>query len=247
MKAPSDSARLVLDRYVAATAPAGANKVRLLDVIQQRAIRGDLPRFDVQTMPPTVLKASFVQRLWAWPLGKSGLAFAAVGLPALGVYAAHEARPTGTAQRAALSASFREAVVAPTLPVASDVAPQTASDQGLPTVASTLPRARAEKSNDAAVASETTVDEEVKLMNDAQAALRSDNPSHALQLLNEDARRFPNGKLASARAVAHMIALCRLGRADEVRLEADRFLAKTPNSPFAGRVGDVCSSLRENR
>jgi hypothetical protein len=44
-----------------------------------------------------------------------------------------------------------------------------------------------------------------------------------------------------------MIALCRLGRASEARLEADRFLAKNPSSPFAARVSDVCSSSRENR
>ena len=84
-------------------------------------------------------------------------------------------------------------------------------------------------------------------MNGAQLALRSGNPGHALQLLNEDARRFPNGKLASARAVAHMVALCRLGRADEARLEADRFLAKNPSSPFADRVKAVCSSPSESR
>jgi outer membrane protein assembly factor BamD (BamD/ComL family) len=108
--------------------------------------------------------------------------------------------------------------------------------------ASSLPRGRWEKG---AGSSEPTIDEEVKLMTAAQAALRSGQPRRALHLLNEHARRFPNGKLASARAVAHMVALCAVGRADEARSEADRFLAKSPSSPFAERVRNVCAPSRE--
>jgi hypothetical protein len=237
MKAPGERARLVLARYKAATSPGGADKARLLEIIQQRVLRGDLPRFAVQTAAPVVPKPSFAQWVWGSPLGKAGLALAVVGLPALGVYESHKIRPSSSVQQAAPSPTPRETAEAPTLPVTSEQEQQTPSDEG----PSALPRARTDKPNDA-LPSEPTIDEEVKLMNRAQLALRSGNPSHALQLLNEDARRFPNGKLASARAVAHMVALCRLGRADEARLEADRFLAKNPSSPFADRVKAVCSS-----
>jgi hypothetical protein len=242
MKPPGERARLVLARYKAATSPDGADKARLLEIIQQRALRGDLPRFVVQTAAPVVPKPSFAQWVWGSPLGKAGLALAVVGLPALGLYETHEIR-TRSSLPAAASARPREPVEAPTLPVTSEEEQQMPGDPG----PSTSPRARADKPNDAPLPSEPTIDEEVKLMNGAQLALRSGNPSHALQLLNEDARRFPNGKLASARAVAHMVALCRLGRADEARLEADRFLAKNPSSPFADRVKAVCSSPSESR
>jgi len=238
MKAPGERARLVLARYKAATSPDGADKARLLEIIQQRALRGDLPRFVVQTAAPVVPKPSFAQWVWGSPLGKAGLALAVVGLPALGLYESHKIRTSSS-----VPAAPREPVEAPTLPVTSEEQPQTPSDPG----PSTLPHARADKPNDAPLPSEPTIDEEVKLMNGAQLALRSGNPSHALQLLNEDARRFPNGKLASARAVAHMVALCRLGRGDEARLEAERFLAKNPSSPFADRVKAVCSSASESR
>jgi hypothetical protein len=244
MKAPSDKARLLLERYKAATGPAGADKARLLEVIQRRAAAGDLPRFEVQTTAPAVPKASLAQRFWASSFGKAGLALA-VAAPALGVYAAHRNRPAPTTQHAPLPVS--QIVAAPALPAVSGVALQPIPDQTAPTTAGSVPHAQTDKSSDALLPSEATVDEEVKLMNRAQAALRSGNPSQALQLLNEDARRFPSGKLASARAVAHMIALCRLGRASEARLEAERFLAKNPSSPFAARVSDVCSSSRENR
>ena len=242
MKAPGERARLVLERYKAATAPGGADKARLLEIIQQRALRGDLPRFAVQTTAPVVPKASFARQIWGSSLGKAGLALAVAGLPALGVYES-QIRSSSSVQQTAASSTSGKIVEAPTLPVVSEDEQQTPGDQGPPT----LPRARADKPNDAPLPSEPTIDEEVKLMNGAQLALRSGNPSRALQLLNEDARRFPNGKLASARSVAHMVALCRLGRGDEARLEADRFLAKNPSSPFADRVKAVCSSSSESR
>jgi outer membrane protein assembly factor BamD (BamD/ComL family) len=113
-----------------------------------------------------------------------------------------------------------------------------------PPAASALPRAKADKALDSAASTgavEPTIDEEIKLMNGAQAALHVGDPRRALQLLSEHARRFRNGKLASARAVTHMIALCALGRSSDARLEAERFLAKTPSSPFAERVRNVCS------
>ncbi|HEY1534837.1 MAG TPA: hypothetical protein VGF76_12490, partial [Polyangiaceae bacterium] len=96
MKAPGERARLVLARYKAATSPDGADKARLLEIIQQRALRGDLPRFVVQTAAPVVPKASFAQWVWGSPLGKAGLALAVVGLPALGLYASHRIRTSSS-------------------------------------------------------------------------------------------------------------------------------------------------------
>jgi outer membrane protein assembly factor BamD (BamD/ComL family) len=91
-------------------------------------------------------------------------------------------------------------------------------------------------------ASEPTIDEEVKLMNAAQAALRAGEPKRALELLNEHAARFPAGKLSTARQVTHMMALCQAGKAEQARHEATSFLAKNPGSPFAARVSGICAS-----
>jgi len=88
---------------------------------------------------------------------------------------------------------------------------------------------------------EVTIDGDVNLMNAAQAALRSGDQKHALQLLGERARRFPNGKLANARVVTRISALCIIGSTDEARREAGRFLARNANSPFLERVRNICA------
>jgi hypothetical protein len=245
MKTSSERARLVLERYKAAASPAAGDKARLLDVIQQRALRGDLPRFDIQSAAPVVPKASLIQQVWGSALGKAGVALVVVGLPALGVYESRRLQRAPVAQ--VVHATISEGTELPTPPQASGQASQPA-EASSPPDASSLPRGRSEKSLDptkSGGSSEPTIDEEVKLMTAAQAALRSGQPRQALHLLNEHARRFPNGKLASTRAVAHMVALCAMGRADEARSEADRFLAKNPSSPFAERVRNVCTPSRE--
>jgi hypothetical protein len=48
--------------------------------------------------------------------------------------------------------------------------------------------------------------------------------------------------LAEARAVEHLVVLCKLGRMTAARQEAVRFLARYPNSPFTDRVKGICVS-----
>jgi hypothetical protein len=86
-----------------------------------------------------------------------------------------------------------------------------------------------------------TLDEETRLLADAQLALRSGKAERALALLAEHTWRFPRGQLAEAREVAHVVALCEAGHAASSRAEAKRFLAKRPRSPFAERVRTVCA------
>ncbi|HEX3853552.1 MAG TPA: outer membrane protein assembly factor BamD [Polyangiaceae bacterium] len=233
MKGPSEQARRALERYRAATSPATADKTRLLDVIQQRALRGDLPRFAIQSALPVIPKASIVQSLWASTLGKVGVALVVAGVPALGIYEGRKlTHHPSTAPVVVSPSAAHEPEDAPTPPQSLE---QTLSLA--PAEASALPRGRSEKGTSS---SEPTIDEEIKLMTRAQTSLRAGDPKQALQLLNEAARRFPNSKLATARAVSHMTALCAAGRSDEARAEASRFLAKNPGSPFTDRVKDVC-------
>jgi hypothetical protein len=230
MSGPSEQARRALDRYRTATSPAAADKTRLLDAIQERALRGDLPRFAIQSAAPVIPRASIVQRLWASTLGKVGVALVVAGLPALGIYDGRKSahRPPAAPAMMVPSAGREPADV----PMPPQGMPETLP--AMPPETSALPHAKSEKS------SEPTIDEEIKLMTRAQASLRAGDPKRALQLLSEAARRFPNSKLASARALTHMTALCAVGRADEARAEASRFLTKNPGSPFTDRVKSVC-------
>jgi hypothetical protein len=86
------------------------------------------------------------------------------------------------------------------------------------------------------------IDEEVRLLSQAHAALRSGRPRDALGKLKEHADSFPNSKLAEARQVARMIALCDSGRRATARAEAQAFLAARPRSPLANRVRSICAA-----
>jgi hypothetical protein len=81
---------------------------------------------------------------------------------------------------------------------------------------------------------------DVQLMHDVEAALAAGQPERALQLL--DARRASraSGPLDEERAAAHIVTLCKLGRGDEARTEAARFLRDWPHSPLVERVRSTC-------
>lgn len=83
---------------------------------------------------------------------------------------------------------------------------------------------------------------EVELFQRAQLALRANDATTALALLNEHAQRFPNGTFAEERDAARVVALCDAGRqADAAKLGA-AFLSAHPNSPQASRVRSSCAN-----
>ncbi len=84
------------------------------------------------------------------------------------------------------------------------------------------------------------IDEEVRLLSQAHAALRAGRPRDALVKLREHADSFPNSKLTEARQVARMIALCDSGRRAAARAEALSFLSERTRSPLANRVRSIC-------
>ena len=87
----------------------------------------------------------------------------------------------------------------------------------------------------------TTLDEELRLVRGGVAALDAGNPSLALSLLNEHARRFANGLLAEERAAERVAALCALGRVDEARSDAAIFLRDRTQSPLAAKIRASCA------
>jgi hypothetical protein len=85
-------------------------------------------------------------------------------------------------------------------------------------------------------AAPSDLDVELALLQDAHGALQMNDGARALRLLDEHARRFPNGALAEESEAARVFALREVGRADEARDVAARFLREHPRSPLAPRV-----------
>ncbi len=238
MKGPSERAQAILAHYKAGQALPAASKAQVLDVVRERALRGDMPRFDIQTPAPVVPESTLLRGLWSSPLTKLGLGLLVAGPVALGLIALQKATaPLSPSARVMASVS-----TAPTAPAAVPEPAPPASAVSLPAGSAARP-ATFEKQGAplSPAASQGTIDEEVRLLNEAQAALRAGDPKGALARTDEHARRFPSGKLASARAVTRMMALCQAGQQAQARLEADRFLARHPGSPFADRVKGICS------
>ena len=227
-----------MERYKAVTSPASAHKARLLEIIQRRGLRGDFPQFYGQGFAPITANTSLFQALWRSSLGKAGLFLAMTGLPAIGVYSSEKSRRSPPVSEVGFSTSGPSSASPLSFLPAAEAA-QPPGEESASSVADPASRARLD-SPSSVVSGELTIDEEVRLMNGAQAALRSGDPKRALQLLAEHARRFPNGKLANARMITRMSALCTMGLSDEARREAERFLARNPNSPFSERVRNIC-------
>jgi len=86
---------------------------------------------------------------------------------------------------------------------------------------------------------------EIELLDEAQAQL-SRSPRRTLTLVQRHARRFPAGQLVPEREVLRVDALRRLGRREEARIAADRFLRTHPNSSQRHRVEQVRTELAED-
>jgi len=83
---------------------------------------------------------------------------------------------------------------------------------------------------------------ESALVTRARQALASD-PAAALAAVDEHARRFPRGELAPEREYVRISALRRLGRTDEVRARATRYLTTYGSSPYAPAVRKILSEV----
>jgi hypothetical protein len=90
-----------------------------------------------------------------------------------------------------------------------------------------------------------TVGAETRLLRRADSELRDGNAARALQLLDEHARTFPHGVLSEERSAERITTLCVLGRVDEARKEARRFLAAAPDSPLAKVVRSSCGVVND--
>ncbi len=83
---------------------------------------------------------------------------------------------------------------------------------------------------------------EVRLLGEAQAAIRSGDAPGALALLDGYEHRFPKGALGEERDAARIAALCALGRVAEAREATERFLRAAPLSPLGGPIRASCGA-----
>lgn len=128
----------------------------------------------------------------------------------------------------------REPAIAPAPP-----APTPRVD--LPPVDTTPRRAIAAPKPTATPTSDTTLARDNAMLADMLDALATD-PARALELSSTHAREFPTSPQADVRAALRIDALCKLGRIDEGRREADAFLAAHPGSPARRRVQRACEA-----
>jgi hypothetical protein len=84
------------------------------------------------------------------------------------------------------------------------------------------------------------IDDELTWLSAAQEALRNNQPSSALRLVQEHAFRFPQGALASERVAVHALALCALSRKAAARDVLSELEHRAPNSPLLARVRRNC-------
>ena len=81
---------------------------------------------------------------------------------------------------------------------------------------------------------------DVRLLRDADLAVKGGDPERALALLDEHAAAFPRSDLEPERSAERVFALCRAGRIDEARSATSAFLRAHPTGPLAVRVKTAC-------
>ncbi len=92
--------------------------------------------------------------------------------------------------------------------------------------------------------SRSTLGAEARLLEEAFNAQRVGDPAQALARLDEHASRYPQGLLRAESSAQRVLVLCSLGRTDDARAEADRFVAEYPGTPLALRVRSSCAGPR---
>jgi hypothetical protein len=249
MKPLTPRARLQIERYKAVDSIPPRDKERLLASILRAGTSGVEPRFDVRTMTPVAPEPAWSQRAWSHPIGKFAVTITFLALPVLALagVASRSARVPVSNARPAVTAVLA-APEGTALRVAQEPAPNNANSLGAEESTrpdASKPARRQVKSGVQVAphdADEPTIDGEMRLLNEAQAATQAGDSRRALSLLDAYAVRFPAGRLSDVRTVTRLVALCQLGQVSLARREADRFRAKHPGSPFDDRVKGICAS-----
>ena len=92
-----------------------------------------------------------------------------------------------------------------------------------------------------------TLDAELALLGEVNAALQAHRAARALALIDEHDRRFASGVLAPEFAGQRAVTLAALGRHAEACAQSKKFLAKYPNSPLVPQVRSSCVDPTSSR
>jgi hypothetical protein len=92
----------------------------------------------------------------------------------------------------------------------------------------------------AAARPDRSLDAETRALRSAIADLRDGDADRALSTIDAQETRSPGGALAEESAEVRIVTLCALGRNDEARADASRFLRAHPHSLLASRVLASC-------
>jgi hypothetical protein len=114
--------------------------------------------------------------------------------------------------------------------------------EAIPVTPGTLPKPRVQAPTQVEVEPGDALAAELELI---EAAKRASIPSVALERLEQHARDFPNGTMASEREALAVVALCQLDRPQDARTRARRLVAKRPGLPLLERMRSECPVLTD--
>jgi hypothetical protein len=162
----------------------------------------------------------------------------AAGIGTTGAWIHHER----AARQAAAQAASVETVTAPVAatPTSSPISTPTATATPSPTPTLTAtPTVTPTTARTPRAASTPSLENELALIGDAQAALNAGDANKALAILKEHKTRFPRGQLAQERDGMQILARCANGSAG-AKAQADAFVRAKPDSALAKRIRQAC-------
>ncbi len=87
-----------------------------------------------------------------------------------------------------------------------------------------------------------TLQDELRLLGEARAALAEHLPRRALARLDELERSVPNPALGEEALATRVLATCAAGRVTDAQAQRARFLTQYPTSPLVTRVTAACAT-----
>jgi hypothetical protein len=106
--------------------------------------------------------------------------------------------------------------------------------------AAAAPRVRSRRMGDSVPQSEQRLAEEVRLLAEADRALRVRNTVEAEKVLAELEQKVPHGKLDEERTAVGLITKCLQDPGVQARAEARAFLLRHSSTVYAGRIRESC-------
>jgi hypothetical protein len=96
-----------------------------------------------------------------------------------------------------------------------------------------------------AAPSSSDLEAELRLLAQANAAMREGRNADALRVLEQHAREFPRGQLAPERDYKRAKVTCELGQVEAARKLAKSFVRAYPRSPMRAKARDICEEPTE--